>query len=62
MRTARFFVEVTFDETKADADSIAGALDNLMGVALSTPEILDDYGPVQVGEFIPETVDAIGKE
>jgi hypothetical protein len=35
-----------------DDESVARALDRLMESALSTPGILDEYGDVEVGEFL----------
>jgi len=51
MRVAEFTVSVIYDENKTDADSVASALDTLMETALSTPDILSEYGNPQVGEF-----------
>ena len=45
-------VPVTFDDAITDSDSVAAALDRMMETALSTPGILDEYGPVDVGEFL----------
>lgn len=50
-QTAKLYVEVQFDPEMTDAESLASAFDNLMKIALSTPEILDDYGNPSVGEF-----------
>lgn len=50
-QTAKLYVEVQFDPEMTDAESLASAFDNLMKIALSTPEILDDYGNPGVGEF-----------
>lgn len=46
-------VEVEFDDTVTDAESLSNALDILMDNARSTPGILDDYGDVWVGGFFP---------
>lgn len=56
LETAKFFVEVTYDPAVTDAESLAAALDMLLETALSTPELLDEYGNPSVGEFY-----AIGK-
>lgn len=53
MAKAQFVVEVEYDAKKTDPDSLAEALDRLMETALSTPDILDDYGNPRVGEFLP---------
>lgn len=45
-------VSVTFDDKVTDADSVATALDTLLETALSTPGILEEYGAVDVGEFL----------
>ena len=46
-------LEVQYDPAKTDAESVATALDQLLATALSSPGILDEYGPVTVDEFIP---------
>lgn len=51
LETARLFVEVRYDAAVTDAESLAAALDMLMETALSTPELLDDYGNPNIGEF-----------
>lgn len=51
MTKAKLEIVVEFDEDRTDAESLAVALDKLLGTALSTPGILDEYGPVEVGEF-----------
>ena len=53
MAKAKFVVEVEYDAKKTDPDSLAEALDRLMETALSTPDILEDYGNPRVGEFFP---------
>jgi hypothetical protein len=47
-------IAVEYDETRTDADSVAAALDVLLETALSTSGVLDDYGPIRVGECVPE--------
>lgn len=53
---AKLWVDVEYDDTITDPDSLAGALDILMETALSTPDILSDYGDVTVGGFFPPPV------
>lgn len=52
-KTVKFLVDVEFDGDTTDAESLAGALSTLMETALSTPGVLDEYGPVDVGSFYP---------
>jgi hypothetical protein len=49
-------VAITYDPRQTDEESLCTALDTLMTTALSTPGILDDYGPVDVGDFYPAGV------
>ena len=51
--TATFTVFVSYDNDYTDPDSLVSALDRLMETALSTPGIMEEYGPVDVGEFLP---------
>ena len=44
-------IEVRFDSTQTDAESIASALDQLLETAMSTPGILEDYGSVIADAF-----------
>jgi hypothetical protein len=44
-------IEVRFDSTQTDAESIASALDQLLETAMSTPGILEDHGNIIVDEF-----------
>lgn len=53
MAETHLIVKVTYDPDQTDPESLATALDRLMETSLSTPDILDDYGPVEVGEFFP---------
>jgi hypothetical protein len=55
--TAQLYVEVEFDPVLTDAESLATAMDRLMETALSTPDILADYGHPAVKEFY-----AVGKQ
>lgn len=43
-------LDVTYDPEITDAVSVAVAVDRLLEVALSTPDILDDYGSPHIGE------------
>ena len=52
MRKVTLTIEVTFDETLTDAESVAVALDRLMETALSTPGITEEYGCFEVNEFL----------
>jgi hypothetical protein len=52
MAKATFIVEVEYSKRKTDPEALASALDTLMETALSTPDILDDYGKISVGEFL----------
>jgi hypothetical protein len=45
-------IEVEFDETLTDAESVATAADKLLETALSTPDILAEYGDPKFGEFL----------
>jgi hypothetical protein len=47
--TAYLLLPVSFDEDKTDLESLSRAVDHLVGTATSTPGILDDYGPVEIG-------------
>lgn len=49
--TAHFTLDVTFDPRKTDAESLASALDRLMETALSTPDLLHEYGNPKIGKF-----------
>ena len=44
-------VEINYNPKKTDPEGLACAMDRLMETALSTPEILDEYGNPKVGEF-----------
>jgi hypothetical protein len=50
-QTATLYLEVTYDPELTDAESLAKAMDILMETALSTPDLLDDYGNPGVGPF-----------
>ncbi len=44
-------VEVEYDPRKTDPEGLACAMDRLLETALSTPEIMDEYGNPTIGEF-----------
>jgi hypothetical protein len=44
-------VDIKYDGRKTDPESIASAMDRLLETALSTPDLLDEYGNPTVGEF-----------
>ena len=44
-------VEIQYDPTKTDPEGLACAMDRLLETALSTPDILEEYGNLRVGEF-----------
>ncbi len=56
-QTAQLYVEVEFDPAVTDAESLATTMDRLMETALSTPDILGDYGNPAVKDFY-----AVGKQ
>ena len=51
MKTARLYVDVNYDPKVTDAEGVSEALDTLLETAMSTPEILDEYGNPEVGAF-----------
>lgn len=51
IRAATLTLSTTFDDQCTDAESVATALDKLLETALSTPDILDEYGNPTFGEF-----------
>ncbi|MFW6061591.1 MAG: hypothetical protein ACOC93_02165 [Planctomycetota bacterium] len=51
---ARLSLDIEFDPEVTNAESVAAALDELLGNALSTPGILDEHGDPGVGEFVIE--------
>ncbi len=48
---ARLYLDVEFDESKTDAESVATALDRVLETGMSTPGVLDEYGDPTAGEF-----------
>jgi hypothetical protein len=58
---AVLYIEVEFDENVTDADSVAVAADRLLETALSTPDVLDDYGNPTFGAFYELNWEAIDR-
>jgi len=50
MRTT-LTIEIDYDPAVTDPESLASAADRLLETALSTPNILDEYGNPRFGEF-----------
>lgn len=48
-RTENLILPVTYDDEKTDLESLSNGIDILIETAMSTPGILDDYGPVEIG-------------
>jgi hypothetical protein len=48
-------IEVEYDPATTDPEALASAADTLLGTALSTPGILDEYGTPQFEEFLVAT-------
>jgi hypothetical protein len=44
-------VEIEYDPQKTDPEGLACAMDRLLETALSTPDILEEYGNPTIGEF-----------
>jgi hypothetical protein len=44
-------VEIDYDPASTDPEGLACAMDRLLETALSTPDLLDEYGSPTVGEF-----------
>jgi len=53
---ARMTLDVEYDPSMTDPEGLAAALDRLLKTALSTPDILENYGNPSFGEFLP-TID-----
>jgi hypothetical protein len=51
MKTATLQLTVMYDESITDGESIASAADLLLRNALSTPDILEEYGNPTFSEF-----------
>jgi hypothetical protein len=45
-------IKVAYDKNITDPEALAVALDTLLETAMSTPGILDEYGDVEVEEFL----------
>jgi len=56
MEKATLTIDVEYDPNITDAESVASALDTLMETALSTPDILDEYGNPRIGDFYVKKV------
>jgi hypothetical protein len=56
-KTCRLALTLTYDDQLTHPDGLATAMDMLLETALSTPEIMADYGPVTVSSFevLPES-------
>jgi hypothetical protein len=50
LKTTKLTVEVEYDPRFTDPESLACAMDRLLETALSTPGIMEDYGP-RLGPF-----------
>ena len=64
MKTCRLRLDLEYDEKKTDPEALANAYDRLLGTAITTPGILDEYGEVDTGEFFvdldpPTTFEAV---
>jgi hypothetical protein len=51
MATVTLQLRVSFDPHRTDGEAVAAALDRLLTTARSTPGILEDIGPVDIGEL-----------
>ena len=52
MKTATISFEVEYDESKTDSDAVTCALQTVMETGLSTPNVLEEYGAVEIGAFM----------
>lgn len=50
-KKAALTIEIDYDPEKTDPEGLACAMDRLLETALSTPDILEEYGNPAVGEF-----------
>ena len=59
--TATLTLEIKYDSSITDAESIGAAIDTLLGTALSTEGILSEYGTPHVGQTLiqPRWVEVI---
>ena len=53
MAKAFMIVEVDFDASITDAESVSYALDALVDTATSAPGILEKHGNPDIGDFLP---------
>ena len=51
-RKTMLTVEVRYDPAKTDPEGLACAMERLLETALSTPDVLEDYGNPKVGKFL----------
>ncbi len=51
MKTATLQLTVRYDENITDADAVTNAANLLLSTALSTPDILQEYGNPTFSEF-----------
>jgi hypothetical protein len=64
MKTCQLRLGVEYNEKKTNPEALAEAYDRLLGTAITTPGILDEYGEVDTGEFFvdldpPTTFEAV---
>lgn len=52
-KTCTLTIDVDYDDDLTDPESLAAAADVLLQTALSTPELLADYGNPAFSEFSP---------
>lgn len=60
-RKVTLTIDVEYDGDITDPDFVASALDKLMETATSTSGILDECGPLQIGEFYPPQTNALSE-
>jgi hypothetical protein len=58
-KTGRIHFAVEFEDDRTDIEDVAMALEKLLETAMSTPGILEDYGLVDVGEFLCAETDTV---
>lgn len=56
MKKVRLWLDVEFDETETDGESLADAMERLIGLSMAVAkDTLDDYGRVKIGRvWAPE--------
>ena len=57
IKTAILTLEIEYDDTITDEESLASAFDVLLGTATSSDGVLDEYGNPEIGEFFPMNPD-----